>query len=542
MGKKTSERKKLRQNTRSRGSGSPPVQTSLSADTETADFRALVETVDVGLAIVSPAGIILFANKRFAETLGLSANVELVGTELRGYFSRSSMESLESALGRCVTARTDGEMRIQASEKTRVVRLCFEVIPGAKAPIIGLLATEVTELVEKRKALVESKASVHSLSARVLQLQDEERRRISRDLHDVVGQELAVLSMGLARLGKTVSSDSPEVVQGFDESLAQLKRIEEGVRTLSYLLHPPLLDELGLGSALHWYIDGFAKRSGIEVEKDVSSHTPRFGLDVETALFRVVQESLANVLRHSGSRRAKVHFWVQGRAAHICVEDQGKGIPAAKLQSANDSAGVLGVGISGMRQRLHQLGGSLRIRARHPGVQVLARVPVTIHKSEEAETFLEERPYPQPVEEPARAGQTPKRILIADDHEVTRQGLRTLFATEGDLEVCGEAQNGAEAIEKAYELKPDIVVMDLNMPKVNGIAAAVEIRRSKSPAKILAFTSHAYPQLERVVRTSGFDGYVLKSDVNEDLVRAVRAVLHGDSFYRSQIVRAQTAG
>jgi PAS domain S-box-containing protein len=507
-------------------------------------FRSLVQNLGVGVAVVSLNGDILFANHRFAETIGLSRDAEIVGSNLRSFFSRSSLPDLESALSHCCQDRMEGEMSVDAGGRERVVHLAFEQLPDDSEPLISLLATEVTELVEKRKALVESKASVYSLSARILQLQDEERRRISRDLHDVVGQEIAVLAMSLSHLASSTAAGFPEAHRGLTESIAQVHRIEEGVRTLSYLLHPPLLDELGLSSALHWYVDGFAKRSGILVEKTISSDSARFGLDAETALFRVVQESLANVLRHSGSRNARVRFWIENGAAQVSIEDEGKGIPPQKLSAANGATGILGVGISGMRQRLEQLGGSLTIRPRRPGTLVVAAVPLTAETQVPAPATLQAGSEPDSpllaseastsaFDSGANRQDRRKRILIADDHEVTRQGIRTLLASERDLEICGEACDGLEAVQKTEELQPDIVLMDLAMPRLNGIAAAHQIKRMRAKPKILVFTSHAHSGLDGVVRGAGLDGYVLKSDGNRDLVRAVRAVLGGASFYRS---------
>jgi two-component system, NarL family, sensor kinase len=502
-------------------------------------FRSLVETLDVGVASIEADGTILFANHRFCEILGLPMKASVLGSDLRTFFSSASLRDLDAALARCRSERVEGEMKVDSADRTRVVRLSFDVLAGSPELVISLVATEVTELVEKRRALVESKASVQSLSARILQLQDEERRRISRDLHDVVGQEIAVLSMSLGHLANLVGAADPGVQHSFEESLAQVKKIEEGVRTLSYLLHPPLLDELGLSSALHWYVDGFAKRSGIEVHKAIASHAPRFGLDAETALFRVVQESLANVLRHSGSHKAKVRFWVESGDAYLSVEDEGRGIAAERLNSANDASGALGVGISGMRQRLQQLGGALNIRARNPGIQVLAQVPVKAAAPVYARETSVGDEFRVPEKNRASENSTTrKRILIVDDHEVTRHGVRTLLASEPDMEICGEAENGVEAVAKVRELKPDMVLMDLNMPKMNGMAAAHEIKRIPDCPKILVFTSHSYIGLDRMIRSSGLNGYVFKSGANEDLVRAVRVVLQGGSFFDG---RAQTA-
>jgi CheY-like chemotaxis protein len=227
-----------------------------------------------------------------------------------------------------------------------------------------------------------------------------------------------------------------------------------------------------------------------------------------------------------------VRFWVESGAAHVSIEDEGRGIPAERLNSAIDGGGALGVGISGMRQRLQQIGGTLNIRARHPGTQVLARVPV------KTEALAPAAPMPVGdefrVPEAKRASESTtirKRILIVDDHEVTRHGIRTLLSSEPDMEICGEAEDGVEALAKVHELKPDLVLLDLNMPKMNGMTAAHEIKRMPDCPKILVFTSHTYMGLEQMIRSSGLNGYVFKTDANEDLIRAVRVVLQGESFF-----------
>jgi signal transduction histidine kinase len=234
---------------------------------------------------------------------------------------------------------------------------------------------ELEDRVRERTAELDTaNHNLRELSARLLQLQDEERRRIARELHDSIGQMLTALTMNLSsvradieRLAKTATSltDSEGLVQAMSTE----------VRTISYLLHPPLLDEKGLSSAIRWYVDGFTQRSKIKVDLDLPDDFGRLPREVETALFRVVQECLTNVHRHSGSSVAKIRVRQSGGQVIVEVADEGKGIaPEKKYLMA--SAATHGVGVRGMRERLRQLGGSLEIDSTEAGTVVIARLPI----------------------------------------------------------------------------------------------------------------------------------------------------------------------
>ncbi|HUD68334.1 MAG TPA: sensor histidine kinase [Candidatus Sulfotelmatobacter sp.] len=251
----------------------------------------------------------------------------------------------------------------------------------------GELEDRVTE---RTAELDTANQTLRRLSARLLQLQDEERRRIARELHDSVGQMLAALSMNLAGvradidlLTKTtaVLTDSEDLV----------REMSKEVRTISHLLHPPLLDEAGLASALRWYVDGFAQRSKIEVDLDCPNDFGRLPRIVETAAFRLVQECLTNIHRHSGSPTAKIRLRHSDHEVTVEVEDRGKGIPADKLEEMA-SVGIPGVGITGMRERVRQLGGTLDIGSSGSGTTVRARLPVSEAPPSQDVTEMPETP------------------------------------------------------------------------------------------------------------------------------------------------------
>jgi signal transduction histidine kinase len=212
------------------------------------------------------------------------------------------------------------------------------------------------------------------LSLRLLHSQDEERRRLARELHDSVGQLLAAMSMNLSILRANKLSPSAAKALADNEEL-QAQAIVE-IRTMSHLLHPPLLDEAGLPSALQWYVDGFSERSKIAVTLKISDNFERLPDELEIAIFRVVQECLTNIHRHSGSRTAEVSLSQDSGQVKLEVRDEGSGLPLEK-KLALTSSGMMGVGLRGMRERIAQLNGVIEISSAEEGTVVRATVPLT---------------------------------------------------------------------------------------------------------------------------------------------------------------------
>jgi len=372
-------------------------------------------------------------------------------------------------------------------------------------------------------------------------IQDAERRRIARDLHDITGQKLAVQSMGLSQvLNSKTNVLEAESRRILSECATLSKEVGEEIRTLSYLLHPPLLDELGLASAVRWYAEGFEQRTGIQVKVDVASDFVRLPADVEVTLFRIIQESLTNIQRYSDSLKAYIRVKVVSKEIEVRIGDYGKGMPAGVLDSRTGRTAPLGVGIQGMRERMRQLGGRLEISSRaNIGTEVTATLPLsrqqTVARSESAGTASSSLEL---TTESADANQSilRKRILIADDHEMLRRGVRFMLEKESAWEVCGEAVNGQEAVDKATALSPDLVILDINMPVLNGLVAVRQILRNRPQTKILIFTVHDSDQTLKEIHAAGAHGYLSKSNASEDLLRVVKELLEiGESSPRAAV-------
>jgi len=505
------------------------------ADHQAVIFRSLLDHLEIGVAHADREGVILYANPRFAEIFGQSP-LNVIGSDLKRFIAVNSWDELAKAMERGIAGATEGVMNVTTDDLSpeSVIRLSFSPLTtDQEVNTIEIVATEVTELVHTSKALKESEASLQSLSARLLQIQDEERRRLARDLHDTTGQELSVIIMSLDRLTKQLAGSSAERQKSASECVSRLRKVENDIRTLSYVLHPPLLDEMGLASALGWYLDGYQKRTGIKVERDIPAGVPRFSLEKETALFRVIQECLTNVYRHSGSHCVHVRLSVRPHSIEVAVQDQGRGFASDDVSKKPKS----GVGIQSMKGRLEMVGGAFEISSDSSGTRVVATVPLEVNEVLTGNEWQEDRQ----VRGESEGHVSRRRILIADDHLVARRGIRTLFDNQPDLEICGEACNGLEALERAKALKPDLVILDLSMPKMGGLTVAGHIRKSGLETKVLVYTSHSYPQLEKTAIAVGCDGYVVKSDASHDLVRATRTVLNGGRFYRTLMANAQSA-
>lgn len=213
------------------------------------------------------------------------------------------------------------------------------------------------------------------LNARITTLRDEERRHIARELHDSVGQLLAAIGMNSVSMEAEAHKLSADGAKRLAENAAMVAEASKQIRTISYLLHPPLLDEAGLASALRWYVEGFSERSQINVELDIPQSFAGLSKEMELSIFRVVQECLTNIHRHAGSPTARIRMVQDDACLRVEIEDTGKGIPPEE-QSTSGSSAHAGVGLRGMRERLRQSGGTLQVQSNGLGTRVTAILPV----------------------------------------------------------------------------------------------------------------------------------------------------------------------
>ncbi len=258
----------------------------------------------------------------------------------------------------------------------RLFRITAYILSATFIVALALFFFHYRLLNAELNAREQAEASLRALSVRLLELQDQERRKFSRELHDSLGQYLVGVKMNLTMLGNSVPPNAliPECIKLLDQAMTE-------TRTISHLLHPPLLDEAGFASAAKWYVEGFSKRSGIQTSLEMADDLGRMSSSLELALFRVLQESLTNVHRHSKSRKAEVSLIASNRHVVLQVRDYGKGVPPDVLDRFRRKRAHGGVGLAGMRERINELGGRMDMHSDSHGTRVVATLPRVERKS-----------------------------------------------------------------------------------------------------------------------------------------------------------------
>lgn len=319
-------------------------------------YSTLVQRMQQGAAMLNAAGEVIYCNVSFAVLLGMSAD-SLIGVRLQELAHPDDIAALQTLVGTSELHFREGEVRLRKVDGAHLwSKLSLNPLSRDGA-ITGVLLTDLTT--EKSNA---------ELAARIQSVQDEERRNIARELHDSVGQLLTAVAMNLGSLQNAAKSLSPAHSKLLEDSSVMVAEVTKEIRTISHLLHPPLLGVAGLSAAIRWYVDGFSERSRIAVQVDVPNEVGRVSSEVEIALFRVVQECLTNVYRHSGCDSCQIKLKREEDWLRLEIRDNGKGMPTPAKASS-------GVGIRGMKERMRHLGGTLEIVSSEAGTTVVAHIP-----------------------------------------------------------------------------------------------------------------------------------------------------------------------
>ncbi|MCU1302315.1 MAG: hypothetical protein JWQ87_2599 [Candidatus Sulfotelmatobacter sp.] len=336
-------------------------------------FRSIVDTTPECVKLIAPDGTVRHMNSSGLKMVGADSADEVVGKSVYDLIAAKDRDRFRELHDRiCGGDRGSLEFDIVGLRGERR-RMETHAAP-LRNPDGSLLHLAVTrDITERRKA--EEAIKEKELSARLLKLQDEERRRIARELHDGVGQLLAAMSMNAGTLDLEKSKLSPEARRCVDDNSKLIEQVSADIRTMSYLFHPPLLDEVGLDSALKWYVEGFSERSKIDAKLEFSADHERLPPDYELCLFRIAQECLTNIHRHSGSLTALVRLVRSSEEVKLEVSDEGRGLDQ-ETQAKIAAGESTGVGLRGMQERLRYLGGRVEIHSNGKGMTVTAIVPL----------------------------------------------------------------------------------------------------------------------------------------------------------------------
>lgn len=468
-------------------------------------FRSAMNNMAEGLYTVDEKGVATYMNPAAEQMFGWATG-ELIGTKIHDvtHYKRPDGSPFPASecparcvLQSCVSLqehqdhfiRKDGRFfpvvfsaaPLKSGEKTIGLVVCFRD-DSERRQFVETLETRISE---RTSELAQATKRLRELSASLLQTQDEERRRIARELHDGIGQDVAAIKMNLSRITRERTRLSEAAGRALDDNILLVEEASQQIRTMSHLLHPPLLDEVGLESALRWYAEGFAERSKIKVQMDLA---PGFGdhiaRDLALSIFRIVQECLTNIHRHSGSPTALIAIDCTEKEIVLRIEDHGNGISREK-QLRVFSGESSGVGLRGMQERVRQFAGTLELQSDATGTKVTATIPVPT-----AGISAFAAPESESGEGPSGGSESPAddapTVLCIDDDPTGLLTRRLLLESAGYRVI--EARSGSEGIDLFRAANADAVILDYWMSEMKGTAVAFELKRIDPTVPIIVLS------------------------------------------------------
>lgn len=382
-------------------------------------------------------------------------------------------------------------------------------------------------LLEERRAL-EALAGQASIALHRAWLYEEskelaklqERNRLAHEIHDTLAQSLIGIILELELSERMMRTDVAAARGEMERAKEMAREALDEARRSVLALRPSTLDKVSLGEAVTREVEALS-RDGIAVEASVSGQPVPLGSEAETAFYRITQEAVANIRKHAEATRVAAVVDYSQEAVTLTISDNGTGFDLASLGPADEHGGF---GLTSMRERTTLLGGDLQVEsAPGQGTRITVRIPYAGAPARQ--------PAPQPeATAPQPESAPPIRVLIADDHAVARQGIRTILEEAADIEVVAEAADGTEALEKARAFRPDLVLTDVQMPRMGGIELVAALKAEALGSRTIILTAHLEGDLIVEGMKAGADGYLLKDARGRELVNAVRAVHKGETF------------
>lgn len=492
----------------------------------------------------SPAAGRSQSHAGFTMAVGQAVAVDDLSREER--FDASALRSLGAASGVCVPiADQEGSFGVLAAYSRSLRRFTrddvffLESVANVLAAAIrrdrSEAALRVSEAcfretleqkVAERTAVAEIRAAqLRELAAQLTRAEQRERRRLAQTLHDHLQQLLVALRLKLGRALARLDLESPRAA--LEQSDDLLEQALQASRELTVDLSPPVLYEAGLVSALEWLARQMQDKHGLEVSLTAERDVEPVSEEVRIFLFHSVRELLFNAVKHAGVSRAQVALRRAGEdRLEVSVADEGKGFDLEEAARRPSS----GFGLFSLRERLEFLGGRLSLDTA-PGRGTRVALEAPLHLPQEAlraasEALQTIAPYAGAAEA-AETAAGKIRVLLADDHTILRQGLRALLNNEPDMQAVAEATNGEEAVVLASRLRPDVIVMDVSMPRINGIEATRRIKIDVPQAIVVALSMYESEDMAAAMRAAGASAYLSKDKASEALTGVIRAEVLG---------------
>jgi PAS domain S-box-containing protein len=443
--------------------------------------------------------------------------------------------NINKLLGRLEFSRTD------LREAGELTNLECEIIDAAGTPHSLLVnvktvsimngttlytCRDITERKHAENQIIEHREMLRALTSELVLAEERERRRLATELHDHIGHALVMAKMQLLELA---DGELPKTcLSRVQPTVGLIEQLIQQARSLTFELSPPVLHELGLSAALEWLTSQLAENQGLDARFNGDGFDSELHPELRILLFQAVRELVRNVVRHAQATELGVQLENDSNTVCIKVSDNGRGFEiTADMWEAGQQSGF---GLFSIRERMRYLGGEFQLDSRPgKGTTVTLKTPLDYVSSEELARYAHLQ-HPR-----LRTPDQPVSILLADDHQLIRTGLVNLVNKHPGLRIVGEADNGNEAVELALKLKPDVVVMDIDMPVKDGISATEELLARLPGTRVLALSMHADRHYVRRMFSAGAMGYLLKDAAAEDLARAIFDIYHGNLFLGPRI-------
>jgi len=388
---------------------------------------------------------------------------------------------------------------------------------------VQLLVLNLENVTEQQKAFSELQEQARQLQQLTLELsetEDRERKRLAEILHDDLQQLLAAAKFHVGLLRRRARGDG-ELLEIAGQAQAILVEAIEKSRSLSHELSPPGLAHNDLGEAFEWLAQQMWRKHGLTVRLDIRERIELQSEPLKTLLYKSAQEILFNVIKHAGVSEARLRLRRRGGSICLSVSDRGRGF------DPKEPGRTGGFGLLSIRERVKLLGGRMKVRsAKGKGSTFLIVVPDSQPQTTPAKDFtVETVVHSFATQEKRETGSDDHvlRVLLADDHEIVRKGIECMLVEEPDIEVVGQAGNGREAVDLAFQLEPDVVVMDVSMPAMSGDEATRQIKRHLPYTRVIALSMHDEARVTERMREAGAAAYLLKTAPSQELLAAIRA-------------------